>query len=83
MSRKKEYFQKWKTNYDFKTFTNATVSTVITFVFALYNGFLGLRYASLWYGSFHGYVDLVDQRRDHVRDHGDLFVRADQKHTEL
>lgn len=35
MSRKKEYFQKWKTNYDFKTFTNATVSTVITFVFAL------------------------------------------------
>lgn len=51
MSRKKQYVNRWKTDYDFKTFLTAFGSLAVTAVFALYNGFLGVRHASLWYGT--------------------------------
>ena len=47
----KQYFDRWKTDYDFKTVTAACGSLAVTAVFALYNGFLGIYLSSLWYGT--------------------------------
>ena len=51
MSRVKQFFDRWKTDYDFKTVTAAFGSLFVTALFALYNGFLGVYHASLWHGS--------------------------------
>lgn len=51
MSRVKRLFDRWKTDYDFKTVTAASASLAVTAVFALYNGFLGAYHASLWHGT--------------------------------
>lgn len=51
MSRVKQFFDLWKTDYDFKTVTAALGSLAVTALFALYNGFLGVSHASLWHGS--------------------------------
>ena len=51
MNRAKEYIDRWKTDYDFKTVTAAFGSLFVTAVFALYNGFLGVYHASLWHGT--------------------------------
>ena len=51
MRRAKEFFERWKNDYDFKTVTAAFGSLVVTAVFALYNGFLGAHHSSLWHGS--------------------------------
>lgn len=41
----------WQNNYETKTFINSTFSFLITFLFAIYNGFLGLYYGAVWNGS--------------------------------
>ncbi len=46
-----KFISSWKTNYSFRTFINSIGSFLITFVFALYNGFLGIWYNSVWNGS--------------------------------
>lgn len=51
MSRVKQFFDRRKTDYDFKTITAALGSLFVTAIFALYNGFLGVYHASLWHGS--------------------------------
>ena len=51
MSRVKHFFDRLKTDYDFKTVTAAVGSLFVTALFALYNGFLGVYHASLWHGS--------------------------------
>jgi hypothetical protein len=51
MSRVKQFFDRWKTDYDFKTVTAALGSLAVTAIFALYNGFLGVYHASIWHGS--------------------------------
>ena len=51
MSRVKQFFDRRKTDYDFKTITAALGSLAVTALFALYNGFLGVSHASLWHGS--------------------------------
>ena len=51
MSRVKHFFERRKTDYDFKTVTAALGSLVVTALFALYNGFLGVYHSSLWNGS--------------------------------
>lgn len=51
MSRVKQFFDRWKTDYDFKAITAALGSLAVTALFALYNGFLGVSHASLWHGS--------------------------------
>ena len=55
MSRVKQFFDRWKTDYDFKTVTAALGSLFVTALFALYNGFLGVYHASLWHGSIRVY----------------------------
>ena len=51
MKHIEQFFDRWKTDYDFKTLTAAFASLAVTAIFALYNGFLGLSHASLWHGS--------------------------------
>lgn len=51
MSKGKQFLDRWRTDYDFKTVTGASGSLAMTVVFALYNGFLGVRHSSLWYGT--------------------------------
>ena len=51
MSRVKQFFDRWKTDYDFKTVAAALGSLFVTALFALYNGFLGVYHTSLWHGS--------------------------------
>ena len=55
MSRAKRFFDRWKNDYDFKTVAAAFGSLVVTAVFALCNGFLGMYQASLWHGSICAY----------------------------
>ena len=42
---------RFKTEYDFKTFVTSFISLVVTVIFAVYNGFLGIYHASLWHGT--------------------------------
>ena len=51
MIRIKQFFDRLKTDYDFKTVTAALGSLFVTALFALYNGFLGVYHASLWNGT--------------------------------
>ena len=44
-------FHRWMKDYDSKTFMNSTASLVLTSIFAMYNGFLGIRHQSVWHGS--------------------------------
>ena len=51
MERAKQFWARWKAEYDFKTYISAAGSLAVTVLFALYNGFLGIRHASLWHGT--------------------------------
>ena len=45
------YFLKcWKKDYIFKTLASSVISFSVTIIFALYNGFLGVRLLSIWHG---------------------------------
>lgn len=39
---------KWKNEYEFKTVINSSLSFLVTFIFAVYNAFLGIRYKIIW-----------------------------------
>ena len=41
----------WREDYIGQTFLSAAASLVVTVLFALYHGYLGLCYASVWHGS--------------------------------
>lgn len=56
-------FNKWKTNYNFKTLIGSAGSFLVTTAFALYNGFLGLRYGSVWNGCICVYYILLSVTR--------------------
>lgn len=51
LKKVKPLFKKWKKDYIFKTMANSILSSVITIMFALYNGFLGIHLLSIWHGS--------------------------------
>ena len=57
--KKKMIFMRWRTAFDFKTILNAHGSLLVTFLFALYNGFLGLWHSSFWHGSIGVYYILL------------------------
>lgn len=51
MSRIRQFFDRWRNDYDFRTITAARGSLAATAAFALHNGFLGVYHASLWHGT--------------------------------
>ena len=55
----KAFLSLWRSDYDVKTFLNSLGSLLITTVFALYNGFLGLANSSVWHGSICVYYILL------------------------
>ena len=52
-------WQRWKTDYNFKTLLAALGSFAVTVLFALYNGWLGIRRGSVWHGSISVYYLLL------------------------
>lgn len=47
----KKLLERWKTEYDFKTFITASGMLAMNVIFAFYNGFLGIYRSSLWHGT--------------------------------
>lgn len=58
-NRFKHYAERWKKDYNFKTLINAAGSFFVTAAFALYNGFLGIYYSSVWNGCICVYYILL------------------------
>lgn len=54
-----KYIEKWKEDYEFKTVVSAGGSFLVTSAFALYNGYLGILYSSMWYGTICVYYLLL------------------------
>ena len=46
----KDHLSRWKSDYDFRTFVNTFGAVLVTIIFALYNGYLGISHASAWHG---------------------------------
>lgn len=44
------FLKRWKKDYIFKTLASSVISFSVTILFALYNGFLGIRLLSIWHG---------------------------------
>lgn len=66
MNTVKRFFDRWKAEYDFKTYIAAAGSLPATLFFALYNGFLGIHHASLWYGTICVYYILLTVLRSSI-----------------
>lgn len=62
----RDIIQKWKNNFDFRTIVSAAVSFLITAAFALYNGFLGVFYGTLWNGCICIYYILLAVTRAYI-----------------
>ena len=45
------FLRTWRKDYSYQTLMSAAVSFGCTVLFALYNGYLGFRYGSVWHGS--------------------------------
>ncbi|MCD8006986.1 MAG: hypothetical protein LUF29_08505 [Oscillospiraceae bacterium] len=53
------FIEKYRTDYEFRTFSGAWLSLGITVLFAAYNGYLGIASLSLWHGSIAVYYILL------------------------
>lgn len=47
----RQFLKKWKKDYIFNTLAGSVLSFMVTILFALYNGFLGIHLLSVWHGS--------------------------------
>ena len=61
--RWKRFIGRWREDYGFKTMVTAFGSLLVTVIFALYNGFLGIYHSSLWYGTICVYYILLTALR--------------------
>ncbi len=59
-------YARWRRDYGFRTVVNATGSTAVTALFALYNGWLGIRDRALWNGSICVYYLLLTALRGYL-----------------
>ena len=50
-SRAACFLRTWREDYIYQTLMSAAVSFRCSALFALYNGYLGFRYGSVWYGN--------------------------------
>lgn len=53
------FLRTWREDYTYQTMTGAAASFGITAAFAVYHGYLGLRYGSVWHGSIGGFYLLL------------------------
>lgn len=54
-----EILQTWREDYTYRTMTGAVASFGATAAFAVYHGYLDLRYGSMWHGSIGGFYLLL------------------------
>lgn len=66
MSGIKQFYARWKSDYDFKTVTASFGSVTVTVLFAFYNGFLGVHHASLWHGTICAYYLVLSLLRGFI-----------------
>lgn len=66
MQKLKDFFRLWRQDYAFKTVISSAVSSFLTFLFALYNGYLGIFLSSLWHGSVCVYYLLLTLLRGSI-----------------
>ncbi len=66
MNAAKRFLDKWKAEYDFKTYITASCSFAGTLFFAFYNGALGIRHSSLWYGTICVYYIMLTLLRGSI-----------------
>ena len=53
------FLRTWREDYAYRTMTGAAASFGVTAAFALYHGYLGLWYGSVWHGSIGGFYLLL------------------------
>ena len=75
MNGAKRFLNRWKTEYDWRTFTQSLGSFAVNVFFALYNGFLGVRHSSLWHGSICAYYLFLVLLRGGILAAGRAFAR--------
>ncbi len=54
-----EILRTWREDYTYQTMTDAAASFGVTTAFAVYHGYLGFRYGSMWHGSIGGFYLLL------------------------
>ena len=81
MNKIKRFFSRWKAEYDFKTYISASGSLAVTLIFAFYNGFLGIRHASLWYGTICVYYILLSVLRGSIVASAKRIDQREEKET--
>lgn len=54
-----EILRTWREDYTYQTMTGAAASFGVTTAFAVYHGYLGFRYGSMWHGSIGGFYLLL------------------------
>lgn len=74
-----DFYQKWKTDFGFRTVANSMLSSVITVLFALYNSFLGIRYGIIWNGCISIYYFLLTILRGFISVGSVKYDRTDIK----
>ena len=71
--------ERLKTDTDFRAAVFSSGTLLITLVFAVYNGFLGIRYSSLWHGSICAYYILLSLIRVFILLAKKRIVKQDNK----
>ena len=54
-----EILRTWREDYTYQTMTGTAASFGVTTAFAVYHGYLGFRYGSMWHGSIGGFYFLL------------------------
>lgn len=74
-----DFYQKWKTDFEFRTIANSLLSSVITVLFGLYNSVLGVRYGIIWNGCISIYYFLLTILRGFISYGAIKYGESDDK----
>ena len=79
MNTVKRALDRGKAGYDDKTYLTASRSLVVTLVFALYNGFLGIHHTSLWHGAICVYYIMLSILRGSIMTAAKKFAQREDR----
>lgn len=78
-----DFYQKWKTDFEFRTIANSSFSSVMTVLFALYNSVLGVRYGIIWNGCISIYYFLLTILRGFISYGAIKYGESDVKNRNM
>lgn len=78
-----DFYQKWKTDFEFRTIANSLLSSVITVLFDLYNSVLGVRYGIIWNGCISIYYFLLTILRGVISYGAIKYGESDDKNRNM